>query len=426
VVSFFEAVKAGTFDEEAQLAAARGRARADRAGLSLPLDRGRIFILFLDDLHVAPGDLQRTRDALLRFVEEEMGQNDEAAVVSASGQVGFLQQLTDNKVVLRAAAARINPRPLNVRDGQTPVMTESHAVSIERRDPSVISFFVDALMRENPAMRREMAESMVEQRARNMLTYSRSVSVNTLASLQATIRAAGPVPGRKILFFISDGFVADDRGGELRDWMRRVTDAAARSGVVIYSLDAEGLRTNMADASDDRGFDPSGRLVQADMSEGSLMQSPLFTLAADTGGRSSTRTRSATPSRARSRRLRSTTFWLGGPRRRARAGRRSTAAWRWPCASGPTCASSSARASSTLRPKSPRATRRRRRRRARRTPRPSPRPPPPPVRLAGRSYMRSASRVRNRTATMRAGRTSGSVIRKNACTALAPSILAAS
>ena len=164
-------------------------------------------------------------------------------------------------------------------------MTEVHALAIERRDTSVISYFVDAILRENPGMRAEVAESLVDQRANVILTQSRSVSVNTLASLRATVRGAAPLPGRKILFFISDGFLVEDRGGELRDWMRRVTDAAARSGVVIYSLDAEGLRTNMPDASASVGFDPSNRLSMTNFSEGSLLQSPLFTLAGDTGGR---------------------------------------------------------------------------------------------------------------------------------------------
>jgi VWFA-related protein len=283
-IVFFDRVQAGTVNEDAQLAAARGLKSA-AGGSVLPLDRGRTVIFFVDDLHLSPGSSMRMRKTLLRFIDEEIGQNDVAAVVSASGQVGFLQQFTDEKMVLRAAAGRINPHPYDVRDTQSPSMTETHALAVERSDPSVTSYFVEAVLRENPGMRREVAESLVEQRARMILTQSRSVAVNTLASLRATVRGAAPLPGRKILFFISDGFLVDDRGAELRDWMRRVVDASARSGVVIYSLDAEGLRTNQPDASSDRPFDPTGRLSQSDLSEGTLMQSPLFTLAADTGGR---------------------------------------------------------------------------------------------------------------------------------------------
>ena len=284
-ISFFDRVQAGTVNEDAQLAAARGLKNESGGGAALPLDRGRTVVFFVDDLHLSPGSSARMRKTLLRFIDEEIGQNDLAAVISSSGQIGFLQQFTEEKVVLRAAAARISPRPYSVRDAQSPAMTEAHAIAIERRDPSVLSFFVDAIIKENPYMRREQAESLVSQRANTILVQSRSITVNTLASLLATIRGSAPLPGRKLLFFISDGFMVEDRGAELRDWMRRVTDAAARSGVVIYSLDAEGLRTSMPDASDSAGFDPSGRLSMTDFGAGSQLQAPLYTLAGDTGGR---------------------------------------------------------------------------------------------------------------------------------------------
>jgi VWFA-related protein len=283
-ISFFDRIQAGDVNEDAQLAAARGL-KSPAGGAVLPLDRGRTVLFFVDDLHLSAGSSMRMRKTLLRFIDEEIGQNDWTAVVAASGQVGFLQQFTDEKVVLRAAASRINPRPFDMRDGQYPPMSEAHAVAVERRDPTVISYFVDALLKENPYMRREQAESLTAQRANTILTQSRVVAVNTLASLLNTVRGTAHLPGRKLLFFISDGFMVEDRGNGLRDWMRRVTDAAARAGVVIYSLDAEGLRTSMPDASNPGAFDPSGRLSMTDLSEGSLLQSPLHTLALDTGGR---------------------------------------------------------------------------------------------------------------------------------------------
>ena len=57
---------------------------------------------------------------MTNFIENEMNQNDEAAITSASGQIGFLQQLTDQKAVLRAALARVKYRPYSVRDFERP------------------------------------------------------------------------------------------------------------------------------------------------------------------------------------------------------------------------------------------------------------------------------------------------------------------
>src|SRR5438128_6829363 len=54
-IAFFDRVTAGSRNEEAQLAAARGHAitgGADNAG-PVPLDRGRTVFFFIDDLHLS-------------------------------------------------------------------------------------------------------------------------------------------------------------------------------------------------------------------------------------------------------------------------------------------------------------------------------------------------------------------------------------
>ncbi|HJQ33816.1 MAG TPA: VWA domain-containing protein [Pyrinomonadaceae bacterium] len=284
-VAFFERVEAGTVDEDAQIAAARGGASGVKGGGAVvPLDRGRTVVFFVDDMHLSPASSMQIRKTLLRFIDEEVGQNDEAVVISATGQIGFLQQLTDNKAVLRAAAARLNPRSYSVRDGDRPTMTESHAAAIERYDQQVTGYFVDALLRENPGMRRESAENMVQARARAILQQSTAIALGTLGTLESTVRGFGPLPGRKLLFFISDGFLVDNGDNLLHDRMRRIADAAARAGVVIYSLDAQGLRTDVRDITENN-FDASGQLSQVNAREISDMQAPLFQLANETGGR---------------------------------------------------------------------------------------------------------------------------------------------
>lgn len=284
-IAFFDRIESGTVNEDAQLAAARGTKTGADRGTALPLDRGRTVVFFVDDLHLSPSSYSHIQKTLRRFIDEEIGQNDEAAVISASGQIGFLQQFTDNKTVLRAAASRMSARPYVTRDAQNPPMTESHALAIEHGDNTVLDYFIDALLREIPSLGRQSAQSQVETRARSIAVQSRAIAINTLASLHSMVRNSSRIPGRKIFFFISDGFLMDDRDGDLRDWIRRVSDAAARAGVVIYTLDAQGLRTGTPDASSVVAFDPSGRLSSVNSGELSGMQAPLLTLAGETGGR---------------------------------------------------------------------------------------------------------------------------------------------
>ncbi|MGH9933055.1 MAG: hypothetical protein ACREA9_28055, partial [Pyrinomonadaceae bacterium] len=77
-ISFFDHVIAGSRDEESELAAARGVSSATRRTSTTspaPLDRGRIVLFYVDDLHLAAPSLVATRKLLLSYVDKEMGQN---------------------------------------------------------------------------------------------------------------------------------------------------------------------------------------------------------------------------------------------------------------------------------------------------------------------------------------------------------------
>jgi len=228
-----------------------------------------------------------------------MGQNDEAAIASASGQIGFLQQLTDNKAVLRMALERLKVRPYSVRDFERPTMTEYQALLVSNYDHDLTEFFVDATIRLNPGMTRDSAESLVTVRARALAQQSGAVATNTLVGLEGLIKSANTLPGRKLIFFISGGFFLDDRNSDSRSRLQRITSAAARSGVVIYSLDARGLVATLGDISTPAEFDLSGTLQRANSSELHASQDSLYALAADTGGKAVFNTNSLEPALGR-------------------------------------------------------------------------------------------------------------------------------
>ncbi len=287
-ISFFERVKAGSVNEDSQLAAARGGGQTGaggEAGKVVPLDRGRIVLFYIDDLHLSTENMQRVRVMLLRFIEDEMGQNDEAAIASTSGQIGFLQQLTSDKVVLRAAVNRLQARTVGVRDFERPTMTALQSLAIERYDQDVTNYFVDRMLADNPGMPREMALGMVRRRATANLQQSTTITSATLQTLNSMIRSAGEMPGRKLLFFVSEGFLIDDQTANITSSLRRIADASARAGVVIYSMDARGLISGAVDATVDGENDPTGRLQRISGMEITATQAPLRSLAADSGGR---------------------------------------------------------------------------------------------------------------------------------------------
>lgn len=286
-IEFFDRISAGSANEEAQLAAARGSAPATttKGGAPVPLDRGRTIFFYIDDLHLDLAGAQTTRKVVKRFIDAEMSQNDEVAITSASGQMGFLQQLTDNKTVLRRALERLTPRPYLVQDLQRPTMSEYQALRIDGFDRNVTDFYVDALLQENPLLGRQTADAMVQTRANQILRQAANITRNSLDGLEKVVRSAAGLPGRKLLFFLSNGFFINGRNTDVRDRLQSITSAAARNGVVIYSMDARGLMGTLVDASTDAPFDPSFRLRLSEGGEMTASQDGLHALAHDTGGR---------------------------------------------------------------------------------------------------------------------------------------------
>ena len=282
-ISFFELVKAGSSNEEAQLAAARGV--ASNAGTPAPLDRGRLVFFFIDDIHLSEESIHYTRKLLAHFIDREMGQNDQVALISASGQIGFLQQLTDNKTALLKAVERVHPRPFKSRDFQSPPMSEFQAMRIDLRDHDVLDVFVDQVLRENPLLGRARAEEEVLARASALLRLASVGTTNTLTSLQWVMERFRSAPGRKVMFLLSDGFFLDSRNSDSYARLRKVTASAAASAFVIYSIDARGLATGQPDASTPVIFDTSGRMIRGTMGERGASQDVLNALANDTGGR---------------------------------------------------------------------------------------------------------------------------------------------
>jgi VWFA-related protein len=283
-ISFFERIVAGSRNEEAQLAAARGNAAGGNTG-ALPLDRGRTVFFFIDDVHLSLGSLKQTRLLLQRFIEREMGQNDEAAITSSSGQIGFLQQLTDDKRVLLAATERLKARSYSAKDSDRPAMTEYQAQLIESGNDDVFGFFVDELIRLEPTLLRNTAAAIIQGRALQIAQQTHYITNVTLNSIKALVKNSAGLPGRKLIFVISDGFLLDNRNSDSYDRLRQITFAAAASGVIIYSIDARGLTLGMSDASTEKPFDPSGRLERAAAGEFTASQDGLNALAVDTGGR---------------------------------------------------------------------------------------------------------------------------------------------
>jgi VWFA-related protein len=293
-ISFFEQVKAGSARELARLASLSGKpvAQPSEQSSSINDSGGRTIVFFIDDLHLSLDSLGRTRKTLSQFIENEMNEKDLVAIASTTGDIGFLQQFTDNKAVLRAAASRLIQHPYNVRDltNESTPMTEYMALTIERKDdPGVVGFYIEECLKAAYPLKysRAACEVEVKNRARAILVQAAAVISNTYSSLESLMRSSAHLPGRKLVFFISDGFLLDTgpRNADPREKLSEITDTALRAGVVIYTIDARGLFTGQLDATNNVPIDMNGRLDSVSLREGPASQDALNALAGDTGGR---------------------------------------------------------------------------------------------------------------------------------------------
>lgn len=299
-VAFFERIAAGSTRERELAASGLGvNSSAPLPPANVP---GRTIVFFIDDLHLSPDSLSRTRMMLQHFLEREISTKDNVAIASASGQVGFLEQFTNNKEVLDAALARLIPRMYDVHGysaGNSTPMTEFMALNIDtnRSDTKVLNFYIEECMkgaatfkraRGALALIRASCETQVKNSARAVLMQAAQVTQNTYNSLESLMRSAARAPGRKLAFFVSDGFLLDagPHAATTRDKLDHVIDAAQRAGVVVYTIHAQGLvNDSFRDAGNKRPMDANGRLDLASIGELQANQDALSALAAQTGGR---------------------------------------------------------------------------------------------------------------------------------------------
>ena len=282
-IESFELITAGS-NEESQLAAARG-ATTINLKRPVPLDRGRIVFFYVDDFHIDLAGVVAAKKVITTFIEKEMGQNDQAAIASPTGQIGFLQQLTNDRTVLKLALDRLNVKGFSSRDHDRPPMSEYEALLIDNNNRDVFDFFVNETMRINPGMTRDMAAHAVRARAESTQNLAARYNQNTLYSLERLVHSAKNLPGRKLVFFLSGGFLIENRRGDSYEKLREITTAAARNGVIIYSMDTRGLVASLKDASMEQAFDPYGQLARQTMGELHATQDGMNALAVDTGGK---------------------------------------------------------------------------------------------------------------------------------------------
>ena len=295
-ISLISRMTSGSQAEARQLNALRDPAELkSRTILSRP---GRIIFFFVDDVHLSPDGIVRSRKAIQQFVEKQMGQDDQVAIVSTSGRIGFLQQLTDNRVVLRTAINRIgNVRNVDEYVGRTKITEQIASQIQDGHNSTLFHYLMDSVKADfqmgmgvrrrgqgnNSAMQ---ASRLLQNRIRNVAAQGKLDTAATLDALRGLLQSSASLAGRKLVFFVSDGFIVDPRGSNALQTLKELSQMAAQTGAVIYTMDARGTHINSeTEATRSQFVDMTSRQGGVAFGETIAPRQPLSTLAYETGGR---------------------------------------------------------------------------------------------------------------------------------------------
>jgi VWFA-related protein len=239
----------------------------------------RTIALVVDDLSLSFESAYYARQALKKFVDQQMQPGDLVAIVRTAGGMGALQQFTSDKRQLYSAIERVRFNMLG-RNSVNPFGP------IER-DP-----FAQG---ESSTDKAGDAASAIRNANDDLNEFREELfAVGTLGALNYIVRGLRELPGRKSVMLISDGFkIFSSRDNDYKrnerilESLRRLTDLANRSSVVIYAIDARGLQTLGLTAEDDVS-DKSLDEIESSLSDRRNdffeSQSGLIYLAQQTGG----------------------------------------------------------------------------------------------------------------------------------------------
>jgi VWFA-related protein len=208
-------------------------------------DVRRVIAFVVDDLTIPYADLYTVRQVLRDYVDNKMEKGDLVAIVRVVGGKGLLQQFTSDKSLLRRAINQLN----FVSSPYDSFGNQNIAAGISSRDIAVADDapgdMQDAQLA-NAEVNNQLAASISEESTRmtrGLLALSTAIQVTESLS---------QVPGRKSLVLFSAGIPileTNSTGGmyfSLSQLLRRLSDTALRSGVVINTMDPRGLNASRA------------------------------------------------------------------------------------------------------------------------------------------------------------------------------------
>ena len=267
---------------------------------------GRIYVLVLDDHHIGVGRTGTVQRAAREFLNRQVQAGDLVAVVTTTGVGGAFQDFTEDAALASAAIDRFVGR----LPGETAALQKTAedafraraaaaAASAQQQQAAAqvgadLSVSQVAATQAESAFGARNADPMAVRRNSTAIIADGAITDNDDAAVEASERARitfrtlravadglGGIPGRrKAILYFSEGLPVTPRAADLVEEMARVTAAAARGNVTLYTFDPRGLDLHMGAELLATGVSPSPQLQQQRRLSADMLRS----LAEETGG----------------------------------------------------------------------------------------------------------------------------------------------
>ena len=200
-----------------------------------PSETSRIITFVVDDGNCLASrtGMRAAREGLDKFIREQMLANDLVAIYRTRAGSSMFQQYTSDKAQLLKAAKKVQWLPaMGTCGGSGDLYEAARSNTIDK----VTQTGTQTRTIESDSDRKQREST--EDRARN------SQVLGMAGVLRYIFRGLEHVPGRKMLFLISDGVTLWSRGREpltVNEVLRPVTELANRASVVIHTIDPRGV-----------------------------------------------------------------------------------------------------------------------------------------------------------------------------------------
>ncbi len=237
--------------------AAPSAVNSTTAAATPPVVAPRSTLLFFDDFHAAPAEIQRAQLAAKQFIKVGMGPGARAGIFTAS-QGGVLDFTADPGALTSAVekvrshqrisenglqpCPRITPYQAYLIDNTLDMQALNAAVQ-EAQQCSNAAQGVPVQTSRNPKMTSVSSTNptvmAVKGQASATWQQAREDSIATFKAVENALTTLTRVQGTRVLLMVSTGFLSASLDADREN----VIDRAVRAGIVIDALDAKGLWT---------------------------------------------------------------------------------------------------------------------------------------------------------------------------------------